>query len=248
MHWTSHQAATTDYAPSTLNQRLSHLQFFAELGALPPMPLLGRKRLITGISHVLQHVIYYDLLLPSHFLTLFFSKVSTPMKDAILLQCSIGFRAGQMSILTAQNFLQNNTQLLVTPFKRCKQTAILPLSHVYPPLISNFLKHAPSPYTPVLGLTAAAYKTQFQLTMKQLGTKLTSHSARHFFSTVQKILGTHLMTIGHHLRHADPKGTTPTYCHELPAAEIQLLLKHPALFKAISTPTLVSAKLTALHS
>ena len=212
---------------------------FAELGVLPPMRTVSTSsRFFKGLQNICRHEIIYRLLLPSTLLRMFHQRHPSFMTTCILMQATLGLRAGQMLLITPEHFI-NNTHHHVPPFKKCKTSSLLPIMHVPPTLLHRFLYYAVSTHLPIVRLTVAQYERKFTNTVKKLGCQLSSHSARHAFATIQALLNVAIFIIAQHLCHADPE-TSRTYIHELSAQELQVIYAHPELFIPIQQKGIVS--------
>ena len=139
-------------------------------------------------------------------------------------------------ILLNPSMLQHGMHV-VPPFKKQKHTTLLPLSHVNPAIIARFLAFATGPFTPILRMTKAQYRSAFKQTLIEIGASNTTHSARHIFASIQFFLTHQLTTVQRHLIHQVPK-TTLTYIHELPESERSVILANPLLFMPIQLPQL----------
>ena len=100
LHWCTYLASTKQLLPSTLNQKLSHLQFFSEMGIITPIRTVTIDRFITGLKNVVNHTISVQMLQPSLILKIFNLSETTPIQDAILFQAFTGLRGGQMVKIT----------------------------------------------------------------------------------------------------------------------------------------------------
>ena len=130
---------------------------------------------------------------------------------------------------------------LIPPYKKCKTTTTLPLSHIPPKILHNFRRHATDDFSPILTYTAATYKLKFATALKGLGAAMSSHSARHYFATLHNFLKVPLDLIGQHLIHKKPSQTTASYIHALPPTEAKIVLDNPELFLPLQPDQFVSS-------
>jgi len=238
LHWCIHLATEKSLSPDTINQYLGHLQSFTELQLLPQIRTAASKRLIKGLRRLYTKASTLQFLFPSTVLLLFLIIRPTLMQAAILFQAFTGLRGGQMVKITPLHIL-NATHHIVPPYKKCKVTTMLPLDHVHPAIVLNFLAYQRSSTTPILAMTANQYKKKFKSTLAEFGYDNTSHDARRFFATYNNFLKVPIPLIGMHLIHQNALRTTPTYIYSLEAAESLVILKHPELFKPL-TPSCLS--------
>ena len=240
LHWCTYLATTKKLLPSTLNQKLSHLQFVTDLGILPEIRTPLTVKFIHGLTNVVAHTTTVPFLPPSLLLKIFNLPLTTMIQDAILFQSFTGLRGGQMVKITPAHLL-NDQHHLVPPYKKCKTTTMLSLRHVHPKILHNFKRHATDDFCPILPYTAATYKAKFATTMKGLGSAMSSHSARHFFATIHNFLQVPLDCIGGNLIHKRPSQTTGTYIHALSPLEAKIVLHNPKLFIPLQSNQLVSS-------
>jgi len=215
---------------TTIDQKISHLQFFVELGLLDNARQRHQRKTLSGLHNVMQFTIKDKLFLPSMSLSLFRMTTTNIFQDAVLLQSLVGLRGGQMLLLSPNKLLNYRTHV-VPPYKKCLHQTVLPLNHVPPVVIDRFLRWAASPTSPILNVTKKQYQKEFSKICVSLGYKFSSQSARHSFASCQTVLGVPILTVGEHLCHADPLRTTKTYIHLLPDPEISLILNHQELFQ-----------------
>ena len=215
---------------TTIDQKLSHLQFVVELGLLDSARQRHQRKILSGLHNVMQYTIKDKLFLPSMSLSLLRMTTTNKFQDAVLLQSLVGLRGGQM-LLLSPNKLLNYRMHVVPPYKKCLQQTVLPLNHVPPVVIDRFLRWATSPTSPILNVAKKQYQQEFSKICLSLGYKFTSQYARHCFASCQHVLGVPTITVGEHLCHADPRRTTKTYIHTMPDQEITLILNHPELFQ-----------------
>ena len=240
LHWCTYLASTKQLLPTTLSQKLSHLQFFTDLGVLPQIRTPLTVKFIQGLTNVVKHTVNVKFLLPSMILRIFNLPTSTIIQDAILMQAFTGLRGGQMVLITPSHLL-NGQHHLVPPYKRNNNTTVLSLRHVHPKILNNFLRHATTDYAPILPYTSMQYKDKFASAMKALGTVMSSHSARHFFATLHNFLKSPLQLIGDNLIHKNAPHTTPTYIHALSTTEAKLILNNRHLFITLQPDKFVSS-------
>ena len=240
LHWITYQAATKNLMPSTLNQYLSHLQFFHDLGVLPNIRTSQTLKFITGLSHVVKHNFIARFLPPSLIYRIFQLDSTDIILDTIMFQAFNGLRGGHV-VQILPSHIVNLTYFLVPPYKKCTTTTVLSLQHIPKKIIQNFLRHATDDSTPIINFTKQSYKYHFHKKLQSMGIDLTSHSARHFFGTLQNFLDTSIQSIGHHLIHKKPAQTTPTYIHNLSPMEAKIVISNPQLFKPLHSVKFVSS-------
>ena len=232
----------SSHAPSTIDQKLSHLQFFSELGVFPPIRCKAQRRLIQGLQAIKPLLLTPHQLLPSTLLLLHLLHNPTLIHTSILLQALVGLRGGQM-ILISPAMLKHGVHV-VPPFKKTKFTTLLPLSHVNPIILQRFIAYGSNPLLPILHLTKDQYRRAFSSALSQIGFKYenTTHSARHTFGSIQWLLTNNLELVQQHLIHKSPK-TTKTYIHVFDISEQQIILQHPELFQPIQAPQIAQRRL-----
>lgn len=211
-------ASTQNLATSTLKQYLSHLRYFQELGYIPSVSFDGYTRFFTGLNNIKGKPTAINYLSPTVLLAIFNNPTPTKIEAAILFQAVTGLRAGHLCVITAEQ-LPNQQYMLVPPYKHRKTLTLLPLAHVHPTILKNFLKYSTNPSLPVLGMAPATYKSAFKKTMQAYGISRTTHTARHAFATIHYFLKSPVDRIGHYLLHQQPQQTTVAYIHDLSAAE-----------------------------
>ena len=94
VHWCIHLATEKKLSPDTIDQYLSHLQSFTELGLLPQIRTMASKRLIKGLRKLFQKTANHNILLPSTVLILYQLLQPTLIQSAILFQAFTGLRGG----------------------------------------------------------------------------------------------------------------------------------------------------------
>ena len=237
LKWCTWLAKHEQLAPSTLDQKISHINFFAQLGLFPPVRELAQRRFLDGLTKLLNYTPKRSLLPPSLIVTMFNSP-SSLMVDSILFQSQVGLRGGQMVKITPHHLLP--TIHMVPPYKHCKVLTLLPLQHVNPDILARFLSHATAPHLPIVNLSAKQYKDYFASTIMTFGYKRTSHAARRTFATVHDFLKSPPTVLASHLIHANSKTTMKSYVLALGTTEGIVVLSHPELFKALPNQQLVS--------
>ena len=240
LHWCTYLATVDKLLPTTIDQYLSHLQFFAKMGLLPPMRQPKHRLFIKGLTKVVNHTIPLRLLLPSTIVRLFHATPRTLILDAMLFQWAVGLRGGHLLHITPEHILQNSF-LHVPPYKHCTSSNLLPMAQVPKVILSRFLSYAKDPQIPIVPWNKPMYHNTFKRAMASLGLHQTSHSLRHAFATIQQLLNSPIQLIGAYMIHANPTKTTPTYLHSLPPCEVQCIINHPDLFIPLQPAKLDSA-------
>ena len=223
-------AAKKPLAPTTIQQKISHVNFFTELKPplLPGGPILV-PRFYKGLANVQPLQSVKQKFLPPAFIVKL-TKLESPqlIHIAILVQFYLGIRAGHFSILEPQMFLGRN--VILPPFKFQKRPVMLPLCHVPHKLLEQFFSLCGSEsYAPLLPWLPATYKRKFKEVTLELGLPNASHSARHTFGTVQAVLGSEMEIIQRYLIHKRGK-TTETYVHTMSSRDIATVLANPLIF------------------
>ena len=244
LHWWTYLALHKQLLPTTLNQKLSHLQFFSSMGLLPLLRTDQHTMFIKGLTNIVHHQIPERIIPPTILWSMFNASKRSLILDAILYQAFTGLRLGQMLLITPNHILLNSRQIL-PPFKKCRITNCLPLHHVHPLIISRFLSHATHQDAPIISMSADQYAAAFASILKAYKVPTSTHAARHSFATIQSILKVPIEIIAQYLLHVSPL-TTKGYLHPLSPSEVQAIMQHPELFITIQPiHQIVSSTLTA---
>ena len=116
--------AAKPLAQSTLQQKLSHLNFMAELmpeGVVIAGGKLSLPKLMKGLGQLHGTSSEVHILPPSFLITLSLLQKPQLIHLAVQLQALLGLRAGQMCLLTPMH-LATESMLLVPPFKHQRHT------------------------------------------------------------------------------------------------------------------------------
>ena len=245
--WCTELSKTRQLMPSTLDQYLSHLESFAELGIFTANTMRSRqsRRFIKGLYKLTNYAPIKRVLQPHVMLHLYSITCPSLMEVAILFQIATGLRGGQMVLITP-NHIINKIYQVVPPYKHKKTSTMLSLEHVPPSIVTNFLHFAKAATKPILAMSGDQYKKKFTTTLLKLGYHLTSHAARRAFASIQNFHKVPIALIGAFLLHANPMTTTPTYIFDISVDEALIVLQHPELFIPIKQSLLVSS-VTTLH-
>ena len=169
------------------------------------------------------------ILPPSFLLALSHLEQPQLIHIAMQLQAMTGLRGGQMVLIIRAHLLTPG-RLVVPPYKHQKSTTVVPVDHIPHWLLTAFLSAAKSDLTPILPWTGPQYRSKFKQVTTSYRLPQASHSARHTFACVRRILGDPLQLISTRLIHKQGK-TTSNYLHPMPAQEELLVNSHPEYFK-----------------
>ena len=230
--WLAHLAILKQkpLATSTLLQKASHINLLTELQ--PPLIHGGP----VAVAHQLHGsgVCYVPgerpaMLPPSFLLTLAYLEQPQLIHIAVQMQAQLGLRAGQM-VLILPIHLKTPGRILVPKFKKQKHAVLLPTEHIPEWLLRAFLSYSKNDLVPILPWTGEQYRTKFKQLTATYQLKHASHSARHTFASVRKLLGDPLHIISCRLIHSSEKSVY-NYLHELTDQEKHLVNANPAYFR-----------------
>ena len=170
-----------------------------------------------------------DYILPPSFCVTL-SQLDKPqvLHVAVQFQALTGLRAGQISMITAQD-LKSLTHLWAGPFKHRKVPIWLNIQQVPVWLIQAFMSFSKSDCTPILPYTPEQYKQKFRELTASYGLPHSSHAARHLFASFQRFLNVSLSRIQQGMTHEDVR-SLQTYLHLLSKDNAKVILQNPKYF------------------
>ena len=219
-------------ATSTLQQKLSHINCLTEtVPPLLPGATLNLQSLAHGLGGLKLTYLKDHILPPSFLLALSHLQQPTVLTTAIQFQALAGLRAAQVSHLLPPH-LATPGKLWVAPCKHTQIPVILDISHIPAWLVTLFLSFAKSNHTPLVPMTPAQYKQEFRKLTASYGLKHTTHTARHFFASLQRFLNVPPAKISQALIHAT-LSTVMQYIHAMTVEQQRVILSNPQYFKAM---------------
>ena len=205
----------------SLQQYLSHLNYFAGLGYLPQVHTERTARLVKGACRLDSTDPKSTKLNMSPQVVLHIRgqaarTTTSPDHVGVATQCALGLRGGEMARAHPWHVALETSRFIIPPSKHDPYWRALPIPPEDSWLFEKLQECLPFP--------PGSYPRKFRWVCKQYGSNATPHDARRFFTTSQHCLATPMATISKYLRHRSEKPTA-IYIRTMPRDWSDLIRK-----------------------
>ena len=206
----------------SLQQYISHLNYFHQLGILPRVHTPRIARLVKGACRLDEGDQRSTKLNLSPMVVLQIRRraaqpSASPAHIGVACQCAVGLRGGEMARAESWHVVLEESSFIIPPSKHDRSWKALAIPPTDTQLFAKLQQCLP--------FNRGSYPRLFRQVCREYQTEATPHDARRFFATSQQCLQTPLPTIAHFLRHRSTKATA-VYLRTLPKAWRTYIQRH----------------------